>query len=111
MTYMGIEQVTTPAGFALAADIQPAGEPCERTPSAWQVPVSSVVGTAFAVMLSASGLHDIASHYFEASRTIEATNRPPLMSAEQTRRATQVSNLTRAVPLENGKLQDPDCGF
>jgi hypothetical protein len=111
MTYMGIEQVTTPAGFALTADIQLAGEPCERTPSGWQVTVSSVVGTTFAVMLSASGLHDIGTHFYESSRTVKATSRPPQMRAEQIRRATQVSNLTRAIPLEDGKLQDPDYGF
>lgn len=111
MTYMGIEQVTTPAGFSPAAEIQLAGDAYERTPSGWQVTVSSVVGTTLAVMLSASGLHDIGAHFYESSRTVEATNRPPLMSAEQVRRSTQVSNLTRVIPLEDGKFQDPDYGF
>jgi hypothetical protein len=111
MMYMGLERVTTPTGFVPSNEIQLGGDPSEQTPSVWTVTVSSVVGTTLAVVLSFSALHDIVSPFYESSRTVEATSGPPRMTADQIRRASQVSNLTRAVPLESGKFQDPDYGF
>jgi len=111
MKYVGIENLGTPIGFQLTADLALVGEAVDATAKAWKFTVSGVLGASVAVMLSVSGFQGRASSSATAPTVFSVATAPPAMSKAAVARAKALSRRTTSATLEDERYQDPDHGF